>query len=402
MKYLVLIPDGMADYPIEALGGKTPLEVAYTPNLDLLAQKGFLGLVKTIPDGFPPGSDVANLSIFGYNPRVYYTGRAPFEAASRGIPLEEKDVAFRCNLVTISEDGGVPRMLDFSAGHISTEEAREIIKDMDRLLGSKEIRFYPGISYRHLMIWKNGKGQMELTPPHDISGKGISLHLPQGEGSERVMQLMEAAKKILNGHPVNRERIKKRLKPANSIWFWGQGKATLLPSFEELYALKGAVISAVDLVKGIGIRAKLKIVQVPGATGFIDTNYLGKAEYALRELEEGDFIYVHLEAPDEASHNGDLSAKIEAIENFDGKILGTLLKNLSGNFRIMVLPDHPTPLSLKTHTIDPVPFLICSSEALKNKCIQKRSFDEKNAKQSSFFLEEGHRLMSIFLQRGVR
>lgn len=399
MKYLVLIADGMADYPIEALKEKTPLEVAHTPNLDLLAKKGFLGLVKTIPDGFPPGSDVANLSIFGYNPKVYYSGRAPLEAASRGIPLEEKDVAFRCNLVTISEDGGIARMLDFSAGHISTEEAKEIIEDVDRNLGSKEIRFYPGVSYRHLMVWKNGKAQMELTPPHDIPGKEILPYLPRGEGSKKVMEIMEAAKKILKDHSVNKKRIRKGLKPANSIWFWGQGKAIPLPSFEELYALKGAVISAVDLVKGIGIRVKLKIVEVPGATGFIDTNYLGKAEYALRELEESDFIYLHLEAPDEASHNGDLFAKIEAIEAFDGKILGSILKNLSGDFRIMVLPDHSTPLSLKTHTSDPVPFLICSSEDLKNRGIRKRNFDEKNARQTSFFLEEGHKLMGIFLQR---
>jgi len=383
---------------METLQGRTPLEVAHTPNLDLLSQKGFLGLVRTIPDGFPPGSDVANLSIFGYNPKLYYTGRAPFEAASRRIPLGEKDVAFRCNLVTLSEDDGIPIMLDFSAGHISTEEAKEIIEDMNEHLASEEICFYPGTGYRHLMIWKDGKEKMELVPPHDISGKEILPYLPRGEGSERVMKLMEDAREVLRDHPVNKKRMGKGLRPANSIWLWGQGRATSLPSFEELHNLRGAVISAVDLIRGIGMRAELKIVEVPGATGFIDTNYLGKAEYALKELEECDFIYVHLEAIDEASHNGDLSAKIEAIENFDGKIVGTILRNLSGSFRMMVLPDHPTPINLKTHTPDPVPFLICSSEDLENENIRRISFDEKNAAKSSFFLEEGHRLMGMFLK----
>jgi len=386
----------MADYPVKELGGKTPLMAARTPNMDALVKEGEIGLVHTIPQGLPKGSEIANLSIFGYDPRQYYTGRGPLEAASMGVELGPEDVAFRVNLVTLEAVGGSVIMEDYSAGHISTEEGGAIIRDLDKEVGNAVFRFYPGVSYRHLLVWR---GQVEkvdkiaTTPPHDITEQEIGKYLPTGEGAQELIKLMTDTQIFLHEHPINRSRIEEGKRAANATWPWGQGRAPHMPSFAERFGLKGNVISAVDLIKGIGISAGLRAIEVPGATGYLDTNYQGKAEYALQALEQGDFVYLHVEAPDEASHNGDLKAKIAAIEDFDKKVVGTILKGMEarGDCRIMVLPDHPTPLELKTHADDPVPFVIYDST-------QKRpsgagGFNEQEASKSGMVIKEGHTLM---------
>jgi 2,3-bisphosphoglycerate-independent phosphoglycerate mutase len=399
---MVLLGDGMADYPIPELDGKTPLQAAKTPNLDRLSQQGKLGLVRTVPMGLTPGSDVANLSIFGYDPALHFTGRAPLEAASMGVKLAPDDVAFRCNLLTISRREGKAFMDDFSAGHISTEESRQIIADIEKGLGSPEFNFYPGVSYRHLLVWRNGKRSLSLqtTPPHDITGKHIVEYLPRGEGQEAIFRLMDEAQKFLENHPVNQARQNSGKKPANAIWLWGQGKAPSLLPITKRFGLEGSVISAVDLMKGIGFYAGLEIVNVPGATGYLDTNYAGKAEYALREISKKDFVYVHVEAPDEASHNGNLKDKIQALEDFDGKIVGPVLRGLEkyGNFRLLVLPDHPTPLVLKTHSSEPVPFVIFSSEDGGRGSKEERFFDEFSALKAGLLIEKGHELLEKFIE----
>jgi 2,3-bisphosphoglycerate-independent phosphoglycerate mutase len=323
MKYIVLVGDGMADWPLKKLGYKTCLQHAPTPNMDFLASQGEVGKVRTIPSGFDPGSDVANLSILGYDPLRYYSGRAPIEAVYRGIKLGPRDVAFRCNLVTLNFTGAKNRnsavMEDYSAGHISTDESQRIIRDINKELRKENISFYPGISYRHIMVWRNGKDRVKCTPPHDISGKKIGNYLPSGQGKDILQNLMEKSTEVLTGHPVNRKRIQKGLSPANSIWLWvwGQGKKVSIPPFQKKYRLKGALISAVDLTKGLGICAGLSVINVRGATGYIDTNYRGKARAALRALRDYDFVYLHVEAPDEAGHNGDIKTKIQAIKDFD-------------------------------------------------------------------------------------
>ena len=345
MKYIILVGDGMADLPLKKLGGKTPLEAAYTPNMDFIARNGICGMVRTIPKGLKAGSDVANMSLFGYDPKKYYTGRGPLEALSRGIKLGPKDVAFRCNTVKIKNG----KMADYSAGHISTKEAAKLIKLLDRKLGNRDIRFYPGISYRHLCIIKNGPIKAKCTPPHDISGKPIKNYVPEGAGADLLNKLMSDSYCLLS---------KLDLK-ANMIWLWGQGKAPSMPKF----SLNGAVITAVDLIKGIGKAIGLKVINVPGATGYLDTNYIGKAKYALKFLEKGDFIFVHVESPDESGHEGNIKHKIKAIQDFDRYVVGTILKGIRKfkNCRVMVLPDHPTPISIMTHTGDPVPFAIYST-----------------------------------------
>jgi 2,3-bisphosphoglycerate-independent phosphoglycerate mutase len=404
-KYVVLCGDGMADYPIPELQGRTPLQAAKTPNLDRMAKRGILGLVRTVPPGMAPGSDVANLSIFGYDPARYFTGRAPLEAAAMGIKLNPEDVAFRCNLVTLGGADGRETMDDFSAGHISTGEAREIIGEIGRVLGDDEFRFYPGVSYRHLMVWHGGERGLEIktTPPHDISGKEIAEFLPLGKGREEILSLMEKAQKMLPGFPANRKRQQAGKKPANAIWLWGQGKAPALLPMTERFGLKGSVISAVDLTKGIGSYAGLEIVNVPGATGYLDTNYRGKADSALREISRKDFVYVHLEAPDEASHNGNLKDKIQAIEDFDGKIVGPILRGLEkiGDFRLLALPDHPTPIVLRTHSPEPVPFVVFSSGDSGNSPREDRHFDEASARKAGWEVDRGHELMEKFI-RGFR
>jgi 2,3-bisphosphoglycerate-independent phosphoglycerate mutase len=392
----------MADYPIAELRGKTPLQVARTPSLDRMAKQGILGLVRTVPPGMNPGSDVANLSIFGYDPTRYFTGRAPLEAAAMGVKLNPEDVAFRCNLVTLGSRNGRETMDDFSAGHISTGEAREIIQKLAEILGNEEFNFFPGVSYRHLLVWRRGDRGLgvKTTPPHDISGKEIAEFLPKGDGQEEILSLMEEARKILPGFPVNQKRLEGGKKPANAIWLWGQGKAPALLPMTERFGLRGSVISAVDLTKGIGSYAGLEIVNVPGATGYLDTNYRGKAEYALREISRKDFVYVHLEAPDEASHNGNLKDKIQAIEDFDQKIVGPILQGLEGigDFRVLALPDHPTPLVLKTHSPEPVPFVVFSSEDSANSPREDRFFDETCARETGLLVEKGHELMEKFIR----
>ena len=401
-KYIVLIGDGMADYPVAELGGKTPLQTARTPNLDRLARQGTLGRVNTIPPGFSPGSDVANLTVFGYDPAVYYTGRAPLEAVAMGVKLAPADVAFRCNLVTLLKEDGDTYMEDFSAGHISTEEAGRIVKDLAKELGNEEFNFYPGVSYRHLLVWRNGEASLRLktTPPHDITGGNISPHVPEGDGDEEILWLMNRAQKILPSHPVNLERTRMGKKPGNAIWLWGQGKAPVLKPITHRFGIRGSVISAVDLIKGIGYYAGLEIVNVPGATGYLDTNYAGKAEYALKALQDQDLVYVHVEAPDEAAHNGNLKDKIEAIEDFDQKIVAPILEGAEklGGYRLLILPDHFTPLTIKTHSPEPVPFIVFSSEEKDNSIKAGRSFDEESAEKAGLLIEKGHELMQKFIQ----
>lgn len=400
MKYVILIGDGMSDYPIEELGNKTPLQFAKTPNMDMLAQKGTIGLVKTVPLGFPPGSDVANLSILGYDAAKYYTGRSPLEAASIGVKLGQKDLAFRCNLVTLRQQEGKVYMDDFSAGHISTEEAEKIIKDIGKELNTEDIRFHPGVSYRHLMVWHGGPDGLETIPPHDILGKEIKDYLPKGEGSNRLIELMNSSQMFLKDHPVNIKREEDGHNPANSIWLWGQGKAPKMPTLHERFGIEGSIISAVDLMKGIGIYAGLKVINVPGATGYIDTNYKGKAEYALKELETKDFVCIHVEAPDEASHNGDLKNKIKAIEDFDREVVGRVLEGLVKfkEYRLLVMPDHPTPITMKTHTREPVPFVIYPANSFMQGfiCHNGKAFTEEEAKASCLLVEEGYKLIEKF------
>lgn len=389
MKYIILIGDGMADYPVKELGGKTPLEYADIPNLDRLAATGKFGLFATVPPGMSPGSDVANLSVLGYDPKRYYTGRAPLEAASIGVKLEAGDIAFRCNLVTLTEKGGSMVMEDYSAGHISTEEAREIVLDLDKALSGSGVRFYPGTGYRHLMVWKGGTKELKTTPPHDISDREIDGHLPSGSGAEKLIGLMKGSWDLLKDHPVNRKRAEAGKRPATSIWLWGQGSAPAMPTLKERFGLEGSIISAVDLMKGIGIYAGLEVIKVPGATGYIDTNYRGKAEYALASLEKKDFVCVHVEAPDEAGHNGNLKDKIRAIEDFDGEVVGRVLKGLErlGEWRVLALPDHPTPVAIKTHTPDPVPFALCDGGAFHKEMGDAR-FTEASAAESGVLVED--------------
>lgn len=389
----------MGDYPISELKGKTPLEVANTPYMDFIAREGEIGRVKTIPEGLEAGSDIANLSILGYDPRLYHQGRAPLEAASLGIPLDKDDVAFRCNLVTISRtpDSRVC-MVDYSAGHIHTEEAKQFILDLDNKLGDESFKFYPGVSYRHILVWHKGDDTVHTIPPHDYTGKDITHYLESDGKKEPILQLMKKAEIILRENPLNKNREKRALKPANSIWLWGQGKVPLMPSFMEKYHKTGAMISAVDLLKGIGVYIGLEVVLVPGATGYLDTNYKGKAKYALMSLKDKDLVYLHVEAPDEASHSGDLREKIQAIENFDQLVVKEVLEGLKAidMYKILVITDHLTPISLKTHTQEPVPFAIYPSEGRDIKT-HSRGFSEPEADRSPLFIEEGFRLMDRFI-----
>ena len=400
MKYVMLLGDGMADYPTKMLGGKTPLQCAFTPYMDQIAAEGTLGLVDTIPAGFTPGSDVATLSVLGYDPRETYTGRGPLEAASMGISLGQNDIAYRLNLVTIGEkDSPDAFMDDFTAGHISTEESREIILDINKALGSSPYQFFPGVGYRHLFVWRNAPSSPETTAPHDITGKTIESYLPHGDSSQEINSIMQRAGKILINHPVNVQRQKAGKKQANSIWLWGQGKKPQIVPLTQKYSLQGGMISAVDLLKGIGIIAGLKVFPVEGATGYIDTNYEGKAKMALDILNFMDFVFVHLEAPDEMGHEGNAAGKIQAIELFDEKIVGPILNKIGsfGDYRLIVLSDHPTPIDLKTHVGDPSPFAVLSSRKEENKAAGL-PFNEINAKESSILISPGHLLMEKFIR----
>jgi 2,3-bisphosphoglycerate-independent phosphoglycerate mutase len=391
MKYIVLVGDGMADYPLPELRGITPLQAADIPNMDFIAKHGKCGIAKTIPDDMPPGSDVANLSIMGYNPAQYYSGRGPLEAASIGIALEKEDIAFRCNLIT-EKDGLIA---DYSAGHISSEDARILIEAIDKELGMS-CKFHAGVSYRHLLVMKQGE-KAECTPPHDVVGQSVDACLPRGKDSDILVALIRASKPILENHEVNMKRRKDGKNIANLIWPWGQGKAPSIPLFKDLFGVSGSIISAVDLLKGIGKYAGLDIIDVPGATGYLDTNFSGKAAYALKSFKERDFVFVHVEAPDEAGHMGNIEAKIKAIENFDEKVVGGMLNEVGGfgDYKILVLPDHLTPISMRTHTREPVPFAIYSSTEGADYVDR---FDELAAREGVFGLVEGHRLMGLLVK----
>ncbi len=396
MKYIILLGDGMSDEPNNELGGKTPLEVAATPFMDQLCQKGRIGLAETVPAGFPPGSDVANLSVFGYDPRDCYTGRSPLEAASMGVELGPHDVAFRLNFVWLEAHYGKLYMGDFSAGHISTEESAQLIATLQQELGDDEFQFYPGVSYRHLLVWRNGKDQLSFTPPHDISTLSIEDYMPQGEGAEVLMDLTNSAQMLLNDHPVNNRRVAEKKVPANSIWLWGHGRRPSMKTYQELYGLRGSVISAVDLIRGIGVNAGLNIIEVPGATGYIDTNYKGKADYAIESLKNNDFVYVHVEAPDEAAHAGLLKEKIGAIEDFDRDVVGTVISRMGeiGDCRILIMPDHPTPVSKRTHTAAAVPYIMYDSRKDNG---GSAVYTEAQAKQFSAEPVPGHQLMTMLM-----
>jgi len=403
MKYIIILGDGMPDYPLEELGGKTPLEYAQTPNIDKLARCGEMGLAKTVPQGLPPGSDVANLSVMGYDPSRYYTGRSPLEAAGMGIEMGSTDLAIRCNLVTLSEDEPYSgkTMRDYSAGDIDSPQGAVLIDEIARLLGNDTLKFYPGVGYRHLLIWKNGPPSdlFRLTPPHDISGQKITAFLPNGEKGPDLLRLMEKSYVFLSEHQLNMDRRKKGFAPANSLWLWGQGKKPHLDSFKEKYGIDGAVISAVDLLKGIGVCASLEVIEVPGATGTINTNYAGKVLAALESLQKGmDFIFIHIEAPDEAGHRGELGTKIEAIETIDAKVVGEMLKGLDdfSDYKLLVMADHPTPLALRTHTHEPVPFCLYRKNDLLHS--PDLTFSEKTAAKGPYF-NPAWRLMDYFLQR---
>ncbi len=399
MKCIILIGDGMADFPIGELDGKTPLQYADTLNMDRLAREGTLGMVRTVPEGYPPGSDVASMSILGYDPARYYTGRSPLEAASMGVDLEPCDLALRCNLVNLEERGGKIYMGDYSAGHISTDEAGEIIRCLDGELMKEGVSFYPGVSYRHLMVWNGGPDGMETTPPHDITGKEIGAYLPKGSGAEKLIQLMTYTQMLLRDHPVNRKREECGKRTANSVWLWGQGRRPEIPPLKERFGIEGSIISAVDLMNGIGIYAGLKVVSVPGVTGYLDTNYRGKAEYGLKELEERDLLCVHVEAPDEAGHNGSIEDKVKAIEDFDREIVGRFVKNVKpfGDYSLLVLCDHATPLSIRTHTADPVPFIIYPPVGGRG----GEAYDEATAGETGVFVDRGHELLEIAMGRST-
>lgn len=400
MKYLVLIGDGMSDLPVKELKGKTPLEVAKTPNLDSLAKHGLCGWTLNVPKSMPPGSDVAAVSIFGYDPAKLYTGRGPLEAASLGVNLKKGDVAFRLNLVTV-RDG---KMVDFTAGHISSKEAEKIIKTLDEKLGNRDVKILPGLSYRHLLLISNAINSLanvKCTPPHDITGKEVERYLPQGPGASLLTYIMKEAIMPLLEHPVNLKRLKAGKKPANLVWPWGGGKTPDMAPFKKKYKKSAAVITAVHLLKGLGKILGMQVIEVPGATGFLDTNYKGKAEYAWRALKKNDLVFVHVEAPDEAGHMGDVKGKIKAIEDFDKKVVGTILKKVQGmrhGVRILMLPDHPTPIVKMTHTSDPVPFVLYDSSKLKDSKL--KGFNEKEFKKTKLFIREGNKLMKKLLSRG--
>jgi len=388
MKLVVLLGDGMADLPLATLQGKTPLQAAKKPNMDLLAKRGKSGLAQTVPEGFPPGSDVANLSVMGYAPSQHYSGRAPLEAAAMNVALGPADIAFRCNFVTIVD--GI--MKDYSAGHITSVEGCELIEALQPLM--PERRLYAGVSYRNLLVLKVGAKAL-CTPPHDISDQPVAEHLPRGPDSELLTRLMEAARPVMDRHPVNEKRISEGKHPANAIWLWGQGPAPVMPAFAEKYGLKGAMISAVDLLKGIGRYAGLEVIDVPGATGTIDTNYEGKVQAALEALKHLDFVYLHIEAPDEAGHEGDTELKVRAIELFDERVVGPVVEGLqkSGqDWRVLLLPDHATPISIKTHSCDPVPFTIAGT-GIEPDGVE--SFDEDAAKRGAYGLVEATKLVGM-------
>lgn len=398
MKYVVVLGDGMADLPIDSLDGRTPLEYADTPMMDALAKRSEIGMVHTIPDGMKPGSDTANLSVMGYDPRKYYSGRSPLEALSIGVDMADTDVALRCNLVTLSEEEEYyeeRKIIDHSADEISTQEAKELLLAVKEQLETEQYRFYTGTSYRHLLIWDHGKVQ-ELVQPHDVLGQTIGQHLPK-DATLRAM--MKKSYDILAAHPVNQKRKEQGKRPANSCWFWGAGTRPALSSFEEKNHLKGAMVSAVDLLKGIAVGASMKVISVEGANGGLHTNYEGKAQAAVDALTKGgcDFVYVHVEAPDEMGHQGSVEKKVQAIEYLDQRVIGPIVKGLEEKgeeFRLLVLPDHPTPIAIRTHTKEDVPYLLYDSRERKEHALK---YNEREAAQSGRLIQEGHVLIEHFI-----
>lgn len=405
MKYIIFLGDGMADLPVEALGHLTPLQVANKPNMDRMASHGTGGLVKTVPDTLSPGSDTANMSVMGYDPQLYYTGRSPLEAISMSIEMEAGDVAFRTNLVTLTDEVNYRQrtMIDYSSDEIGSDEAARLIEVVNERFATEEFQFYPGKSYRHCLIWKNGPTSMKLVPPHDILTQKITSYLPSGDGADKLLAMMEQSAQFLPSHPVNKARVKRDLRPANSIWIWGQGTRPELPVLSEQYGLKGSVISAVDLINGLGICAGLRVVEVPGVTGNIHTNFRGKAEHAIMEFKRGqDYVYLHVEAPDECGHRAEIDNKVKSIELIDREIIGPVWEYLEKHYqetgedyRIMVLPDHPTPLALRTHTNAPVPFAAYSSDGAFKR--GSSAYDEVTCQDSEVFILEGHTLFGRFI-----
>ncbi len=400
MKYLILQGDGMPDHKLPQLGGKTPLEAARTPNLDALAQgaKTF-GIAKTIPDSLPPGSDVGNLAVLGYDPERYYTGRSPLEAASIGIELKDSDVAVRCNLVTLEGKNGAEIMEDYSAGHITDNDATEIIESLKKEFDGEEFLLSQGVSYRHLLLWRKGNPNIHTTPPHDISGKEIANWLPSGKGSEKLLALIKKSREILKDHPVNVRKKAAKQNTADSVWLWGQGTKPQIPSLEELYGVTGSVISAVDLVKGIGVFAGMKVIEVLGATGYLDTNYAGKVSAAIDSLDQVDLAMIHIEATDETGHVGDAKLKIQAIEDFDSKVVGPAVSAMRrfGEYKVLVLSDHPTPIDIRTHSREPVPFAIIDST--KRTVENDYVYTESCATETGIFVAQGWKLMEKLLEK---
>ena len=403
MKYLVVLCDGMADTPNAALGGKTPMECAHKPNMDALAKNAEVGMCRTVAAGLKPGSDVANLSVMGYDPAVCYTGRSPLEAASIGVDLKPTDVALRCNTVTLSDEESYEdkTMVDYCAGDISTEEAHKIIETVEKELGSDIYKFYGGVSYRHCLVVDHGTTDLgNMTPPHDISGRVIGEYLSKSENAAPLIDLMKKSYEILKNHPVNIERRKKGLHEANSIWLWGEGRRPQLENFKEKNGVSGCVVSAVDLLKGIGICAGMETPEVEGATGYIDTNFEGKTQAGIDAFKRGtDLVYLHFEAPDECGHRGEAQNKVKAIEMIDSRVLTKMLDYLNGcrdDYRILIMPDHPTPLETMTHSSAPVPFLIYDSRKKENGV---SSFTEKNAAETGEFVEHGPDIMSMLLEK---
>lgn len=401
MKYIVVLGDGMADYQVDEFGGKTILEVADKPNMDYMAEHGELGLVRTVLDGMKPGSDVANLSVMGYDTTKCYSGRSPLEAASIGVVLKDNDVTFRTNLVTLSDEENYEDkvMLDYSAGEITTEEAHELIVAVEKELHTDLIHYYGGVSYRHLLVWEGGSTNVKLTPPHDISDRKITDYLPEGDGADKLLEMMKKSEKILREHPVNKKRVAEGKNPATSIWVWGEGTKPQLENFEKLYGVKASVISAVDLIKGIAICAGMESIDVEGANGNYNTNFDGKAKAALDAITgDSDFVYVHLEGPDECGHQGDAQKKKLAVERIDEKVIGFLREKLSElgiEYKMMILPDHPTPIKLKTHVSDPVPYIIYNSADEKS---GGSVYTEENAEKTGIYIDKGHELMKHFLK----
>jgi 2,3-bisphosphoglycerate-independent phosphoglycerate mutase len=400
---VVIEAAGMADEPVQALGGKTPLEVARTPHLDAMASRGILGLTRTIPRGLPPGGDVGTLSVLGYDPERYHTGRAPLEAASIGPTLGADDVAFRCNLVTLeTAEGGVETMRDFAAGHLPTAEAREIVLDLQRALGREGIEFHAGVSYAHLLVWRLGEVRMHTTPPHELTDQPVAGALPSGPGAEVLRDLMERSRAVLAAHPICQARLARAERAPNAVWLWGQGRRTVLPTLRERFGVEGSVIAGVDLANGVGMLAGLERVRVPTATGFLDTDFRGKAAAGLRALESRALLFLHVAAADEAGHMGDPHRKVEALERLDADVVGPLLEGLRAlgdDWRALVLSDHPTTCAQKAHTAEPVPFVVYVAADERKTRGLARTYTERDARDQGIFIPQAHTLLERLLRR---